>query len=76
MSGIVPEANVQTSLFDTADKDRQDRLLRSMDGLNTLYGRDTVRVAAQGFERKWKLRQERLSPCFTTRIEDVIVVNC
>jgi DNA polymerase V len=76
VSGIVPEANVQTSLFDTADRDRQDRLLRSMDGLNALYGRDTVRVAAQGFERKWKLRQERLSPCFTTRIEDVIIVNC
>jgi DNA polymerase V len=76
VSGIVPEANVQTSLFDVVDRERQEKILRSMDRLNALYGRDTIRVAAQGFERKWKLRQERRSPCFTTRMEDLIVVNC
>ena len=76
VSGIVPETNVQLSLFDTVDRERQSKVLRSMDGLNAVYGRDTVRMAAQGFERKWKLRQERRSPCFTTRIEDLIVVHC
>jgi DNA polymerase V len=35
-----------------------------------------VRVAAQGFGRKWKLRQERRSPCYTTRMEDLITVHC
>lgn len=76
VSGIVPEANVQASLFDTVDRSRQAKILQSMDSLNALYGRDTVRTAAQGFERKWKLRQEQRSPCFTTRMEDLIVVNC
>ncbi|MBN2189191.1 MAG: Y-family DNA polymerase, partial [Chitinispirillaceae bacterium] len=76
VSGIVPEENVQMSLFDTADRERQSRALRSMDRLNAVYGRDTVRVAAQGFGRKWKLRQERRSPCYTTRMEDLITVHC
>lgn len=76
LSGIVPEANVQTSLFDIVDRERQAKALQSMDDLNAVYGRDKVRIGAQGFERKWKLRQERLSPCYTTRMEDVITINC
>ena len=76
LSGIVPEANVQTSLFDTVDRERQAKALQSMDDLNAAYGRDKVRIGAQGFERKWKLRQERLSPSYTTRMEDIITVNC
>ncbi len=76
LSGIVPEANVQASLFDDVDRERQATALQSMDKLNTRYGRDKVRIAAQGFERKWKLRQERLSPCYTTRMEDLIIINC
>jgi DNA polymerase V len=76
LSGIVPETNVQTSLFDTVDRERQAKALQSMDNLNAVYGKDKVRIGAQGFERKWKLRQERLSPCYTTRMEDLIIVNC
>jgi DNA polymerase V len=76
VSGIVPERCVQTSLFDAIDRERQSKVLHAMDGLNAAYGRDTVRVAAQGFERKWKLRQERRSPSYTTRMEDLITVHC
>ncbi len=76
LSGIVPEANVQTSLFDDVDRERQAKALQSMDNLNARYGRDKVRVAAQGFARRWKLRQEKLSPCYTTRWEDIIIINC
>jgi DNA polymerase V len=76
VSGIVPEVNVQTSLFDTVDRERQSKALQSIDKLNARYGRDKVRIAAQGFERKWKLRQEKLSPRYTTRMEDLIVINC
>jgi DNA polymerase V len=76
VSGIVPEANVQLSLFDAVDRERQAKTLQLMDNLNARYGRDAVRVAAQGFERKWRLRQERLSPCYTTRLEDLITVHC
>jgi DNA polymerase V len=76
LTGIVPEGNVQTSMFDTVDRERQARALQSMDSLNGLYGRDKVRIGAQGFGRKWKLRQEKLSPCYTTRLEDIITINC
>jgi DNA polymerase V len=34
-----------------------------------------VRMAAQGFDRKWKLRQEKLSPCYTTRWSELLTVK-
>ena len=41
--------------------------MRKLDAINAKYGRDTIKVAAQGLGGKWKLWQERLSPCYTTR---------
>ena len=37
-------------------------------------GRDKVKLAVQGSSRKWKLKQEKLSPCYTTRFEDMLEV--
>ncbi|WP_345244912.1 DUF4113 domain-containing protein [Nibrella saemangeumensis] len=33
------------------------------------------RLAAQGFDRMWRLRQEWLSPCYTTRWGDLMVTR-
>jgi DNA polymerase V len=34
-----------------------------------------LRVAEQGFTRRWTLRQERLSPCYTTRWADFMTIT-
>lgn len=75
VSGIIPADHIQRSLFDTANRSKLDNAMLALDGLNKRYGKDTVKVAAQGYERKWKLRQEKLSPNYTTRWDDIIVVN-
>ena len=38
-------------------------------------GRDKLRIATQGFDRKWKMKQEQLSPCYTTRIDEILKVK-
>jgi Nucleotidyltransferase/DNA polymerase involved in DNA repair len=73
--GIVPVSQVQGSLFDTVDREKHKRLMKAVDNLNDSYGRDKLRLAVQGTGRKWKLKQERLSPCYTTRLNDIITVN-
>lgn len=75
LSGIVPERHVQLSLYDHVDHPKHQRVMSAMDKLNARYGREFVQLAAQGTGRVWKLRQEKLSPCYTTRWEDVIVVK-
>jgi DNA polymerase V len=46
-----------------------------MDHVNEKMGRNKVRLAAQGFDRKWRLKQEKLSSCYTTRFGDILEVN-
>lgn len=76
ITGIVPANSVQGNLFYHRDTEKAARALAVVDRLNSRMGRDTVRLAAQGYERRWKLRQEKISPSYTTRLDQVIVVNC
>ncbi|HHW13040.1 MAG TPA: Y-family DNA polymerase [Firmicutes bacterium] len=71
---IGPEERVQGSLFDRVDRAKHAAVMREMDAINAKYGRDTIKVAAQGLGGRWRLRQERLSPCYTTRWSDIIKV--
>jgi len=75
VSDIISEANIQTSLFDEVNRDNQKKAMQVIDKLNNKMGRDKVRIAQQGFSRKWKLRQEKLSPCYTTNFNDILIVK-
>ena len=66
---------MQTSLFDSIDREKHKKIMNSIDSLNNFYGKDKVRLAAQGNKLKWKLRQEKLSPNYTTNWDEIITVN-
>jgi len=75
VSGISSEDGVQTSLFDSINREKHSNSMRAIDLLNSRYGRDVVRLAAQGGGRKWKLRQEQLSPSYTTSWNDILTIK-
>ena len=75
VSGLVPSNTIQYNLFHSTDEDRHMRLMNAMDTVNDREGRDVLRVAEQGFDRRWTLRQERLSPCYTTRWADFMTIS-
>jgi len=75
VSEIVPERPFQGDLFDTRDREKFNKVMRVMDDLNASYGQRKVRIASQGFGRKWKLKNEKLSKCFTTKLDDVMEVT-
>ena len=66
---------IQLNMFDRVDRDKRRNLMISYDAINNRMGRDTARLAVQGFDRKWKMRQERLSPCYTTRMTELFEVK-
>lgn len=72
---IIPETEVQQGLFDTLDRPKHNVLMKTLDSVNDSFGKNLVKLAVQGNGRKWKLRQERLSPCYTTRISDVLKIS-
>lgn len=73
-----PDTQIQAAIFDPLAVERKRKMqdvLRAVDNLNKNYGRDTIRYAVMGYEKKWAMRQEYLSRRYTTRIEDVIIVK-
>lgn len=75
---IEPDRGVQQSLFDTRDRDRDNRLQRALDTINSRMGSHTVGFtpnmpdehAAKLFDVGAK------SPAYTTRIQDIITLKC
>lgn len=72
---ITPETAVQGNLFDKVDREKHKRLMSAADKLTDRYGKDKLKLASQGDGKRWKLRQEKLSPNYTTDIKDIIQVK-
>lgn len=75
VSGIVDKGEVQGSLFDEENRTKNEKMMETLDKINLRYGSHTLKLAAQGFQKKWKLRQERLSPAYTTRWDHLIEIS-
>ncbi|MDR1742320.1 MAG: Y-family DNA polymerase [Dysgonamonadaceae bacterium] len=67
---ICAQKDVQQNLFDTIDRSADKRLMQVLDDVNNKYGRNTLKFAVMGDGKAWKIRQEHLSPCYTTRMSD------
>ena len=57
------------------DKPRTDSLMRSLDEINYRYGSATLRLAAEGIRRSWHMRREKVSPCYTTSFDQLMIVK-
>ncbi|MBZ9629810.1 Y-family DNA polymerase [Salegentibacter sp. LM13S] len=72
--GITPGSERQLSLF-SAEDPRHHILMKTIDRLNkTENGK--VKFAGMDLGRTWKMKQERLSNRFTSRIDEIIRVKC
>jgi DNA polymerase V len=72
--------SMQQHELDLEDDNVEDRgkLMSALDGLNQRYGKGTVLIAsagAAGPSRVWSMKQERRTPGYTTRWEDMPVAR-
>ena len=75
LEGLHAQGAMQADLFAAADP-KASGLLVAVDGLNRRFGRQTVRLAAEGQgERSYDTRRSQKSPSWTTRIADVPVAH-
>lgn len=74
---LVPDDAIQQNLFYQQDREKLSKLMEVIDKLNSGLIKNQVGLAVQGTGvRKWKLKQEHLSPCYTTQLSDVLIINC
>lgn len=65
---------IETDMFDTVDRVRQERLLKSLDALRGKMGDRAVRVASQG-DCSGEMNRKYRSRCYTTNPDDIIEVK-
>jgi DNA polymerase V len=75
VTDLVPESAVQGSFFDSADRERNGHVMRTIDQINQSLGKEIVRTAVQGFERPYRLKTGYLSSRYTTRMSEVLRIR-
>ncbi len=72
LSMISPASQVQGNLFEQLACDSKTAgLQKTIDSINRKNGLDTVKYAATGTSRNWKMRAEERSPEYTTKWKDL-----
>ncbi len=71
---FIPENQVQLSLFENSNP-KHGSLMQVIDKVNNRFGQQKIRLSIQDQKRVWKMKQEKLSPCYTTRIQDIITIK-
>ncbi len=75
VSDLVPENSIQADIFELADLDKNKRVMAAMDKVNSSMGKETIRMATQGFAKTYRLRADHLSPKYTTDINQILKVK-
>jgi DNA polymerase V len=70
-TGLLPESELQLNLFNTHDGGKKDTISAVLDNINLAYGRGTLKMASEGYEKTWSLKHEHLSKGYTTRWSDI-----
>ncbi len=66
--------NITKGLLDY-DRDISDKIMNTIDAINSKYGNSTLKIASEGIEKIWKMKRENISPCYTTRFDDLVEVK-
>ena len=74
VTGLVPTFNHQLNIFEH-ENPKHKPLMTAIDGINKKYKDHKIKLGNQDLERTRKMRQERLSPRYTTSINDIIKVK-
>lgn len=75
VSGIIPAGEVQYHMFSEYKGGKQTELSNLMDKINARYGKGTLRIAIEGFEKAWIMKQDYLSKPYTTQWNSIPLVK-
>ena len=66
--------NVTKGLLDY-DREASDSIMQTIDKINNRYGGETIKIASEGIKKIWKMKRENVSPCYTTRFDELAEVK-
>lgn len=76
LSDFYSQGVAQLNLFDeNAPRHNSQPLMDILDRLNMKEGRGTLYFAGQGIRQQWQMKRDMLSPRYTTRYADLLMVR-
>jgi DNA polymerase V len=72
---IIPNTYQQGDLLPETIPASDPKLMQIMDTINQKYGRQSIRLAAEGFKRIWQMKAINRSPRYTTCWDELVIVN-
>lgn len=75
VSDLIPEDQYQYAIWDELKRDKLSTLMKTVDKINASVGQGAVTLAVQGTQKRWKMKQERLSPAYTTRWDELLNIK-
>lgn len=75
LSNLVSENKVQFNLFNNPDAQTKKELMAKIDNINFSMRNEVVKFASSGTLRNWRMRQDFISPKYTSRWEELKKVN-
>jgi len=73
LTGLVSRNGYQPDLFHHVQS--RPKLMSSVDRINTRFGKDMVKFASLGFQKKWAMRANSKSPMYTSRWSDILRID-
>lgn len=75
LSELVPAEGVQTDLFSRAlSPIKSSALMQTLDQINRKMGKESLKIASEGFTRPWRMRQENKSQNYTTSWDETLTI--
>jgi len=74
---LIPDTIKQMDLFLPEQVGlKSDKLMATIDHINTLMGRHSLQFCAEGIQKKWRMKCDLRSPRYTTRKNELKIVKC
>ncbi|SFU38327.1 Y-family DNA polymerase [Pontibacter akesuensis] len=87
LNDLVPASEVQLDLFSHQNDEKQTKLMHTLDTLRQRFGHHSLKYAVQGAidesnrhkeeqqKAPWMLRKDHISSCYTTAVEELLVIR-
>ena len=72
--GLDSSSNHQLNLFEN-ENPKHKSLMKTIDYIQKKEGQSKIKLASQDLRKRWKMKQEKLSPNYTCKMNDIIKVK-
>lgn len=78
LGGLIPKQSFQSDLFQSFEKtqsQKNKKISQLLDQINTHFGKNTLKLAAEGSKQEWQMNRNLCSPQFTTKWDEILTIK-